>query len=49
MKVKKYLHQVKKEKKVDHTNHYEQAAKGLRHVKRPFCQNCPNDVFQERG
>jgi hypothetical protein len=25
---------------VDHTNHYEQAAKGLRHAKRHVCQNC---------
>jgi hypothetical protein len=43
MKVKKYLHP-KKEKKVDHTNHYEQSINGSRCAKRHICQNYLNDV-----
>jgi hypothetical protein len=34
---------------VDHTNHFEQATKGLRHAKRLICQNCPDDVCQEHN
>jgi hypothetical protein len=34
---------------VDHTNHYEQATKRMRHSKRHVCQNCPNDVCQEHN
>jgi hypothetical protein len=32
---------------VNHTSHYEQAAKGMRHGKRHVCQNCPDDVCRE--
>jgi hypothetical protein len=34
---------------VDHTNHYEQAAKGPRHMKRHVCQNCSYDVCREHN
>jgi hypothetical protein len=34
---------------VDHTNHYEQVAKGLRRAKRHIFQNRPDDVFQEHN
>jgi hypothetical protein len=34
---------------VDHTNHYEQAAKGSRCAKRHVFQNCPDDVFREHN
>jgi hypothetical protein len=34
---------------VDHTNHYEQDAKGLRRAKRHVCQNCLDDVCQEHN
>ena len=49
MKVKKYLHLEKEEKKVDHANNFEQVAKGPRHAKRHVCQNCPDDVCQEHN
>ena len=32
---------------MDHTNHCEQAVKGLRRAKRHVCQNYPDDVCQE--
>jgi hypothetical protein len=34
---------------VDHTNHCEQAAKGLRCAKRHICQNCPDDIYREHN
>jgi hypothetical protein len=34
---------------VDHKNHCEQDAKGLRHAKRNVCQNCLDDVCQEHN
>jgi hypothetical protein len=34
---------------VDHTNHYEQAAKDLRCAKRHVYQNCPDDVCREHN
>ena len=48
MKVKKYLHP-KKEKKLDHTNHCEQAAKDPRRAKRHVFQNCPDDICREHN
>jgi hypothetical protein len=32
---------------VDHTNHSEQAAKGLMRAKGHVCQNCPEDICRE--
>jgi hypothetical protein len=47
MKVKKYLHPEKKEKKLDHTNHFEQDAKGPRHVPRgTFVKTVPMMFFK---
>jgi hypothetical protein len=34
---------------MDHTNHCEQVAKGLKRAKRNICQNCPDDVCQEQN
>ena len=34
---------------MDHTNHCEQAAKGLRRAKRHVWKNCFNDVCQEHN
>jgi hypothetical protein len=34
---------------VDHTNHYEQAAKDPRHAKRNIFQNYPDDVCREHN
>jgi hypothetical protein len=49
MKVKKYLHPKKKEKKVDLTSHCKQVTKGLRHAKWHVFQNYLDDVFQEQN
>ena len=34
---------------MDHTSHYEEVAKGLRHAKRHVCQNCLDDVCREHN